>query len=119
MFNENEILELARSAIKEKIIERFASSYNSPLNKCADSVFAEHEDEFKKLFRDALSQIVNSKSFKAIIYEEFTHKVAKNLVAKLEGSIEKATNELRQDPILKSKMILAIEDIINSNHPKQ
>lgn len=41
-----------------------------------------------------------------------THKLAKTLVAKMEGSIDKAVTTLRSDPTIRAKMVLAIENIV-------
>ena len=35
----------------------------------------------------------------------------------MSGSVEKAVNRINQDPTLKAKMILAIENIINDENP--
>jgi hypothetical protein len=52
---------------------------------------------------------------KEVVQEEFQRKVEKNLVGKLEGSVEKAADALRQNPAMKSRMILAVENIVNEN----
>ncbi len=95
--------------------ERFGSAYNSPLKEIMDEVVADHREEIRKIFDDALTTTLVSKEFKTAVREEFQHKVAKNLVGKMEGSVEKAVEVLRQNPTLKSRMILAVENIINEN----
>lgn len=114
LLNKNEVLEIAVKAIKEKIGEKF-TGYSSPLNSICDEVVAEHRDELREIMNDAFSKTIKNKGFKEAVQEEFTRKVAKNLVAKLEGSVEKAVEILRQDATLRSRMILAIENIIKEN----
>lgn len=111
--NDNDILRIAKEAIRGKVVERFTTSWSSPLNKLADEVVNQYSPELKVLFEDCLNTITQSKSFKEIVREEFVHKVARSLVGKLEGTVEKTVNKLKNDPTLKAKMILAIENIIN------
>ena len=47
-------------------------------------------------------------------YNKPLNKLAEMLVGQMSGHVEKAVNRVRQDPTLKAKMILAIEDIIES-----
>lgn len=115
IINKKEILDIAIEAIKSKVGERF-SGYSSPLNSIADNVISEHSEEIRGIFIDCMSKTLKNKSFKEAIQEEFTHKVAKSMVAKLEGSVEKAVEKLRQDQTLRARMILAVENIIKENN---
>jgi len=99
-------------ALKEKIGS--VINYNE-LHTLIEGVIANRKDEFNSLLNKCLDTVFKDKTFKDVIIDEFRHKVAKNMVAKLEGAIEKNINKFRQDPILNSKMILAIENIIEEN----
>lgn len=112
VINKQEILNIAVSAIKDKIGERFSNTYNSPLNKIADEVIIENGDKIKAIFEDCLESTIKSSDFKQAIKDEFAHKVAKTMVGKLVGSIEKAVDKLSQDPTLKARMIIAIEKLV-------
>lgn len=111
--NDNQLIQIAKEAIRDKIVEKFTSNWSSPINKLADEVVLAHSEELKSMFEECLGLITNDKRFKDIVKEEFTHKVAKSLVAKLEGTVENAVDKLKNDPTLKARMILAIEGIIN------
>ena len=118
MINNSEILEIAKKAIEEKVIERLGAGYSSPLNAIIEEVIAEHRPELKALFNECLESIVANTSFKKTLKEEFLHKVAKNMVGKLEGTVEKAVDVMKQDQTLKARMVLAIENIINESAPE-
>lgn len=62
----------------------------------------------EKFLRDALKFVTNDKKFQAAVQEEFQHKVAKAMVVKLEGTVERAVDIIRQNPTLRSEMILTI-----------
>lgn len=106
------IEEVIYEALKEKIGS--AINYNE-LHSLIEGVVQSRKDEFSLLLNKCLDKVFADKKFQDVIVEEFRHKVAKNLVAKLEGAIEKNVNKFRQDPVMNSKMILAIENIINKN----
>jgi hypothetical protein len=108
---EKQIIQQARASIAEAIKESL-TGYNSPLKSMIENVVSEHVSELKKIFGDAFTETIRDDAFKAIILEEFKHKVAKMLVSKLSGSVEKAVNALRSNPVLNSQMILAIETIV-------
>ncbi len=113
IISKKQVLQVAIEAIQEKVIERFSSSYNSPLNKLIDECFTEHEGILRKIVQDTLTGVFGDVQFKVIVKEEFMRKVAKNLIGKMEGTVERAADKLRQDETLKARMILAIENIIN------
>lgn len=100
--------------IYEALESKIAQSINyQELHKMIEGVIESRRDEFHALLNKCLDKVFNDKKFNDVLVEEFRHKVAKNLVGKLEGAIEKNINKFRQDPIMNSKMVLAIEKIIN------
>lgn len=114
--HDNEILNIAKSAIRDKIIDRFTTTWSSPINKMADDVVAAHSEEIKVLMEDCLNQITSSKLFKETVQEEFIRKVAKTMVGKLEGIVAKSVDKLNNDPTLRARMILALETIIKETN---
>lgn len=105
-----DIKDVIYNALKEKI----GSAINyQELHSMIGNVIEERRDEFEKLLNKCLDKVFKDKEFEEVILDEFRHKVAKNMVAKLEGAIEKNIMKFRQDPVMNSKMILAIEEIIN------
>jgi hypothetical protein len=54
-----------------------------------------------KFLRTALKFVTNDKKFQASIQEEFQHKVAKAMVGKLEGAVERAVEKIRQNETLR------------------
>lgn len=112
---DSELLQIAKNAIQDKVIERFTTNWSSPLSKMVDSVIENHSIELKELIEDCLSQITSSKLFKDTVKEEFIRKVAKNMVGKLEGLVTKSVDKLNNDVTMKARMIVALEDIIKKS----
>lgn len=114
IIKEKEIQEVVLGALKEKIGTRY--TYEIVDNIVRDVM---NEDESKKklekFVRSTLSFLQDDKTFEKAVKEEFQHKVAKSLVGKLEGTIERAVDVLRQNPTLRAEMVLALEKIITKN----
>lgn len=108
---EQDILQQVQTAMKKAIQENLVA-YNSPLRKLTDRVVEENSDEIHEVMNTAFKSVIRTGEFKATVLQEFEHKVAKLLVSQLSGQVEKAVHALKQDPKMKAKMILAIEDII-------
>lgn len=113
--SDNQILRIAREAIEQKIVDTFAGGYNSPLQKVINECIDGHSAELRELVNGTLGQMFASKEFKAVVQKEFIHKVAKTIVGKLEGTVEKAVDKLKNEPTLKARMVLAIENIVNES----
>ncbi len=110
-----EIMDIAVKAIHDKISERLGNGYDSPLNKIIDDVVVAHAAQISSVVSECLEETLGTKEFKKAVKTEFSHKIAKSLVAKLEGTVERAVEKMRQDQTLRARLVLAIENIIKEN----
>ena len=98
-----------------KALPAVLSAYgDSPLRKITLSVFDKHEDIIRESIDKIVFNMFKSKEFNNILKEEFNRKVAKSLVGTLSGLVEKSSNKFRNDPVIKSKMILSLQNIIEN-----
>lgn len=93
-------------------IEKELSGYNSPLNKIANAAIAKHESEIRPVFDSAIASIVTDKSFKDDLTAALRHKLARVMVAKLEGEAEKRFNDWRSDAEKRAQLTLGIAKLI-------
>lgn len=107
-----QIQELVMGSIMDKFGKEISSSYGSPITPIIVEVINENRDEIKKQFQEALDESFNDKEFVKIVRQEFKHKVAKTMIGKLEGEVERAVGAIRQDQTMRARMILAIEKLI-------
>lgn len=108
---EKQILGECSKAVNKAVIDCL-TGYSSPLTKMASMVVESHSAELTLMMDTALCETIKAKEFKTAIKSAFTHKLAKTLMSKMEGEVEKATHVIRQDPVRRSKIILAIEKLI-------
>jgi len=111
---EKAVLHDTQQAIGEAIKINL-TSYNSSFNKLVNEIIENHREELRKIIDESFTSTIKSKSFKESVNNAFNHKLARVLVSKLEGSVEKTVNTLRSDPTLRAKMVLAIEGIITEH----
>ena len=109
--SEEEIKEVVIAGLREKIATRY--TYEA-VDRIVGDVMEEEssKDKLKQFIRECLSFVKGDKAFEKMVKEEFQHKVAKSMIGKLEGTVERAVDAIRQDQTLRAEMILAIEKIV-------
>lgn len=106
------VLKTIRESIQEAIKARMSQGYNeNPLNKLVDSVVTSHVEELRDILDSAVSKAVRG-DFKKELQDAFNHKLARVLVSKFEGEIEKRAAEMRGSPEFRARVTLAIEKAI-------
>ena len=108
---EKEILRVAKQAISQAITTELVG-YNKPLSKFVNDVMLEHETEFRSLINDEVNELLNASDFKKALNIALHEKLAKILINKMGGELEKKVNELKQDVTTRAKITLAINKII-------
>jgi hypothetical protein len=98
-------------AIREAVLKKL-TDFNSPLNGIVDQVVARHSLEIQNKIDFALKEAIASVDFDAAIRENLTHKLARILSSKMEGAVEKVANDIRSNPVFKSRLTIAVEQIL-------
>lgn len=109
---EQDILKSAQQAILESIVKTL-TAYDSPLIKLTKQVVENHSPELRVIINDSFETVIRNDDFKTQLIEAFSHKVARTIISNHEGLFDKVSNELKQDPVFKSKATLAISNVIN------
>ena len=115
LINKKVLIQLVNDMLEKKVVEQIGSGYSNPLQEMVNEVIRDNADNLKSKISVMLAGVFDDKDFTKIVNEEFKHKVAKSLVGKLEGTVERSVEALRQDPTIKAKMVLAIENIVNKH----
>ncbi len=113
LFTDKQVAEIVINSLYEQFNKVINADYSSPILAIAKEVIAENTETIKKEFQSALDLSFNDKEFRNIVREEFKRKVAKTLVGKLEGEVDRAVAAIRNDQTIRARMILAIEKIVN------
>jgi hypothetical protein len=110
--NEKEVFGLIRKALADSVVKAMESGYNSPVNKLVEACINRHKAELEGLLDNLLTSTLESMEFREDILRAFKDKVARVLVSKADGAVEKTVNEYRQDPVFRAKLTMAIEKLI-------
>jgi|ERR1035437_737161 hypothetical protein len=112
MHLEQDILQTAQQAIQSAIKNVLESTHNSPLIPLIRSVVDENSTELRQIISDSFKQVIQKEEFKQSIINAFSHKVAKTIISNNDGLFDKIANELKQDSLFKSKMMLAVAHVV-------
>ena len=108
---EQDILRTTQIAMNESI-QKVLTDYNSPLKKLVETVVSENTTFLKQLISESFNTVIRTDEFKNSIINAFSHKVARNIISNNDGLFDKVSNELKQDAIFKSKMALAVSNVV-------
>ena len=108
---EQDILRTAQIAMNESI-QKVLTDYSSPLNKLVEAVVSENTTFLKQLISESFNTVIRTDEFKNSIINAFSHKVARNIISNNDRLFDKVSNELKQDAVFKSKMALAVSNVV-------
>lgn len=108
---EQDILRTAQLAMDESI-KKVLTDYGSPLKKLVEFVVSENSGFLRQLISDSFNEVIKKDEFKQSIISAFSHKVARSIISNNDGLFDKVSNELKQDAVFKSKMALAVSNVV-------
>ena len=108
---EQDILRTVPRAMNESI-QKVLTDYSSPLKKLVEAVVSENTTFLKQLISESFNTVIRTDEFKNSIINAFSHKVARNIISNNDGLFDKVSNELKQDAVFKSKMALAVSNVV-------
>lgn len=101
-----------RDGIREAVKSKMASSYNNPLDTVISEALKKHTPAFQSLIGECVAACMGDQDFRATIAASVRSTLAKTLVSRFGGELEKQVNQLKSDPATRARITLAIEDII-------
>lgn len=111
IYMEQDILSTVQSSINTTIGE-VLKGYGSPLTKLITAVVESRSSELRGIITDSFDHVIRLDDFKRSIISAFSHKVAKSIISNNDGLFDKVSNELKQDAIFKSKMQIAVSNVV-------
>lgn len=109
---ESEIVSAAHSAIITGIKKQL-EGYNSPIDPLVKSVVEANSSSLRERLDGAVKTALSG-DFAAAMEDACAKKLAKVLISKMEGEIEKQANELRSSPEFRAKLTVAISEVVKS-----
>ncbi len=108
------MFDAVRDAIREGIKDKLSKSYDNPLFKLVEDCIKRRSSEISSIIDDAIVKCVcgTYSNFKEQFMEEAQRIIAKQLIAKFGGEIEKTVNVLKSDPSTRAKITLAVDNCV-------
>ena len=111
IYLEQDILRASQEAVNNAVKD-VLSKYDSPLVKLVKSVVEENSSELRVIISDSFTQVIRTSEFKQSIVSAFAHKVVRTIISNNDGLFDKVANELKQDTVFKSKMAIAVANVV-------
>ncbi len=105
---------IVKDGIRQGISDKLKSSYSNPLDKLIENAIKVEEIQLKKLLIDSINNIVSEADFRKEIYDALRKNLAKILIQRFGGELEKQVNVLKSDPATRAKITLVIEEAVSS-----
>lgn len=103
--------EAIQEGLRKGIVSQL-QGYNSPLSKLIETQLAERSGAIKALMESSIQSAVGDPLFVEEIQAAVRTTLAKTLVQKFGGELEKQINALKSDPTTRARITLAIEEIV-------
>lgn len=110
---QKQILDSVNGAMAAAITQELVG-YNKPLSQLTASVIDSHKNNLFNIIDCEVTQLICGDDFRAIIKAELNKNLAKVLIQRMGGEMEKQVNQLKQNPQTRAKITLAISEIIES-----
>lgn len=114
MKNLDNLLEQAVTDGMRAGVEKALTGYNSPIDTYVKDAIAKQAPAFRALLDEAISTCVMNDEFRSNIRDAVHKNMAKTLIARFGGEIEKQVNVLKSDPTTRARITLAIEEIVKT-----
>ncbi len=101
-----------KDGIREGIKQKMQQSYDNPMNGLIADSLKRHDGEIRDMLDAALKSCVGDAAFREEIQSAVRSTLAKTLVARFGGELEKQINSLKSDPTTRARITLAIEEIV-------
>lgn len=95
-----------------KAVAELLSGYSSPIKPLVDSAIASRSVFLTGLLTTSIDGLVGDEAFRDEIRAAMRQKLAKTLVDRMGGELEKQVNALKADPTTRARITLAIEAIV-------
>lgn len=110
---EDQVIATVHSALTDAIKAKLTAGYNSPLDLLIKQSIDKHEAGIRSALDSAIQGALQG-DFAVALADACTRKLAKVLISKMEGELEKRVGELRSSPEFRSRLTVAVDDLVKS-----
>lgn len=110
---EKEIADQIKKSVSESV-RKHMDDYGSPLKQMVFDAIKVHDAKLRSFIYEAVSEVFLDDEFRAQSKTQIKHKIARELATTFgEGIFKKSIEQMKGDPTLRARCVLAIENILN------
>lgn len=109
---EDEVVKAVHTSITKSFNDALGG-YSSPLQKYALNVVAKYQNSIESVFDEVVAESIKTDEFKKRVREVLLHKIAKTMIAGIDGSVDKTVNQMKQDAVFRSRLTLSVNGLVN------
>ena len=111
----DQVLENAiKDGLRKAVEKQLGDPYRSPVEPLIKDAIEYHKTELMKLLNSAIKECVADEDFCETIKSDVRKSLSKVLVQRFGGEIQKQVNALKSDPTTRARIVMAIEEIVDS-----
>jgi hypothetical protein len=114
---EKKLEDAIATGIVEGVKSVLVRQYDNPLTKVFAAVLESHSGKFRLMIEKAVAECATNPEFVESIKSATRTALAKTLVQRIGGDIEKQVNALKSDPLMRARITLALEEIVKERSP--
>lgn len=103
-----------RDGIRDGIAAKFKQTYNNPMEKMVEDAISSHRTDIISLISESIGSLLGDENFRTQIQSQVSSLLAKQLIQKFGGELEKQVNALKSDPATRARITLAIDSIVSN-----
>lgn len=115
---EKEIDKAIYDGIRSGVNKLICDQYNSPLTKVVNEAITANHSKFRKLIEESIAGCLVDEDFTNSIKTAIRGQLAKTLVHRFGGELEKQVNALKSDPTTRARIVIALEQIVSTQADK-
>ena len=109
------IFNAVRDGVREGVAKKLTGGYNSPLDKAVNAALEKYMAPFQTMLEESIASCVDDEKFRKQIAVAVREAMAKTLIRRFGGEVEKQVNALKSNPTTRARITLAIEEIVKSS----
>jgi hypothetical protein len=111
---EEQLKRAVLDGLRDAVKTRMGNGYNSPIDTVLNAALADQGAGLKALLIECISGALGDQTVRDQIKAGVNAQLARLLIQKFGGELEKQVNTLKSDPATRARITLAIEDIIRA-----
>lgn len=106
------LVDAMKDGIRKATVEVLTRNYQNPFDPIVIAALNENKSELGSLVKDSINNCMGDEAFRSEIKQALRTQLAKMLIQRFGGELEKQVNQLKSDPATRARITLALDQIL-------